>query len=60
MGEYKEKKMHHTIRLPNFYEKIALLDSLAYGSVHGGSLVFTDYQIIVKHGCITQLGYYFV
>lgn len=33
MGEYKEKKMHHTIRLPNFYEKIALLDSLFRGTV---------------------------
>ena len=32
----------------------------AYGSVHGGSLVFIDYQIIVKHGCISQLGYYFI
>ena len=25
----------------------------AYRSVHGGSLVFRDYQIIVKHGSIS-------
>ena len=25
----------------------------AYGSVHGGSLVFTNYQIIVKYGRIS-------
>ena len=31
-----------------------------YGSVYGGSLVFTNYQIIVKHGRISQLGYYFL
>ena len=36
MSEYKEKKIHRTIRLPNFYEKIDLLDSLTYGGVEGG------------------------
>ena len=35
MSEYKEKKIHRTIRLPNFYEKIDLLDSLTYRSVYG-------------------------
>ena len=45
MGEYKEKKMHHTIRLPNFYEKIALLDSLMYGGVREG--LNSPYSIII-------------
>ena len=35
MSEYKEKKIHRTIRLPNFYEKIDLLDSLTHGGVRG-------------------------
>ena len=32
--------MHRTIRLPNFYEKTALLDSLTHGGVRGRENLF--------------------
>ncbi|WP_297570451.1 hypothetical protein, partial [uncultured Anaerovibrio sp.] len=32
----------------------------AYRSVHGGSLVFTNLQIIAGHRCIALTGYFFI
>ena len=34
-------------------ETFVLSHHRAYRSVHGGSLVFANYQIIVKHGCVS-------
>ena len=53
MSEYKEKRIHRTIGLPNFYEKIDLLDSLTYGGVRGRNFSVnrnSSYSISVLSG----------